>query len=69
VPRGDVAYTIEAGLRTFTERRMLAIAPDGTLALTEEGRRLAAFYAASVRHLFDATVEAAPEPRAARAAT
>lgn len=69
VPRGDVAYTIEAGLRTFTERRMLTVAPDGALSLTEEGRRLAAFYAASVAHLFDDTVEAAPEPRAARVAT
>jgi glycerol-3-phosphate O-acyltransferase len=51
------------------EDRVLTVGPDGALSLTEEGRRLAAFYAASVAHLFDDTVEVAPEPRAARVAT
>ncbi|MFW5641590.1 MAG: 1-acyl-sn-glycerol-3-phosphate acyltransferase [Roseicyclus sp.] len=53
IPRDDEAYTIEAGLRALSERRLLEIAPDGSLALTPEGRRVVAYYAASVAHLLD----------------
>jgi glycerol-3-phosphate O-acyltransferase len=60
VPREDEAYTVEAGLRTFTERRMLSIGEDGHLSLTEEGRALAAYYAASVAPLLDAPLEDVP---------
>ncbi|MDG4649885.1 1-acyl-sn-glycerol-3-phosphate acyltransferase [Roseibacterium sp. SDUM158017] len=55
VPRGDEADTVEAGLRAFTVRRMLVIGEDGSLAFTEQGRRLVDFYAASVAHLFPET--------------
>jgi glycerol-3-phosphate O-acyltransferase len=62
IPRDDQAYTIEAGLRALTERRFLETGPDGALTLTDEGRRVAAYYAASVAHLLD---EPSPQTRPA----
>jgi len=53
IPRDDIAYTIEAGLRALTERRLLSIDDIGGLHITEAGLRMAAFYAASVAHLLD----------------
>ncbi|MCU4651254.1 1-acyl-sn-glycerol-3-phosphate acyltransferase [Roseibacterium sp. SDUM158016] len=53
VPREDEDYTLAAGLRTFTERKLLSIGADGSLTLTKEGRQLVDFYAASVAHLLD----------------
>jgi glycerol-3-phosphate O-acyltransferase len=53
IPRDDLDYTIEAGLRALTERRLITIDPSGTLAITEPGHRMAVFYAASVAHLLD----------------
>ena len=50
IPRDDIDYTIEAGLRALTERRMLTRDGD-TLTLSTEGESLIAFYAASVDHL------------------
>jgi glycerol-3-phosphate O-acyltransferase len=52
IPRDDVAYTIEAGLRALAERGLLEFGDTGALSLTEPGRRIATFYAASVAHLF-----------------
>jgi glycerol-3-phosphate O-acyltransferase len=53
IPRDDVAYTIEAGTRALIERRFLTIDEDGALHVTEAGRRMAGYYAASVAHLLD----------------
>jgi len=55
IPRDDIGYTIEAGLRALTERRLLSIDDTGGLHITEPGLRMAAFYAASVAHLLDET--------------
>jgi glycerol-3-phosphate O-acyltransferase len=49
------------GLRALMERRLLNIGPDGALALSEAGTRMAGFYAASVAHLLDDAV-GAPNP-------
>ena len=53
IPRDDIAYTIEAGLRALIERRIVTRTGD-QLALTDGGQAadLVAFYAASVAHLF-----------------
>ena len=47
IPRDDIAYTIEAGLRALIERSLLVRTGD-RLTLTEEGESIIAFYAASV---------------------
>jgi glycerol-3-phosphate O-acyltransferase len=52
IPRDDLAYTVEAGLRALTERRLLTIDANGTLTLDNAGQRMAEYYAASVAHLF-----------------
>jgi glycerol-3-phosphate O-acyltransferase len=52
LPRNDPDYTVDAGLRHFTERGMLKVGPDGTFAVGADGRNLVAFYAASISHLF-----------------
>lgn len=50
IPRDDLDYTVEAGLRALIERR--ALREEGsTLTLTPKGEKLVAFYAASVAHL------------------
>jgi glycerol-3-phosphate O-acyltransferase len=55
IPRDDIAYTIEAGLRALIERRVLTRTGD-QLTVPEGGQAadLVAFYAASVAHLLDA---------------
>jgi len=50
IPRDDIAYTIEAGLRALIERRLLTREGD-RLTLSEAGRDIVDFYAASVTHL------------------
>ncbi len=53
IPRDDLDYMIEAGLRALIERKLLIETVDGSFTLTAEGTPLIAFYAASVDHLFD----------------
>ncbi len=62
IPRDDVAYTMEVGLRALIERKMLT-ETDGQFHLTEEGQAIARYYANSIAHLF----ETAPIPVAAEA--
>ncbi|WP_430447769.1 1-acyl-sn-glycerol-3-phosphate acyltransferase [Rhodophyticola sp.] len=52
IPRNDLDYTVEVGLRALIERGMLSDGPDG-FVLNPEGAALVAFYAASVAHLLD----------------
>jgi glycerol-3-phosphate O-acyltransferase len=54
IPRDDIDYTIEAGLRALIERRVLSRAGD-RLTLSDEGARIVGFYAASVAHLLGKT--------------
>jgi len=54
IPRDDLDYTVEAGLRALIERRLLTETAD-TLTLAPKGESLTAFYAASVAHLLEAT--------------
>jgi glycerol-3-phosphate O-acyltransferase len=67
IPRNDIAYTIESGLRALMERRILTRTGDTlTVDTAGPGPDLLAFYAASVSHLLcdpaDET-HAAPAPR------
>jgi glycerol-3-phosphate O-acyltransferase len=66
IPRDDEDYTVEAGLRALTERGLLSVGAEGGLTLTTEGRKIAAYYAASIAHLFNGT--AAPVSHAPRRA-
>jgi glycerol-3-phosphate O-acyltransferase len=66
IPRDDVAYTVEAGLRAMVERRLVTREGD-RLTVSDEGHDLVAFYAASVAHLLHAPPEA--EGTAARPAS
>ena len=50
IPRNDIAYTIEAGLRALIERRLLTREGD-RLTLSDAGSDIVEFYAASVAHL------------------
>jgi glycerol-3-phosphate O-acyltransferase len=50
IPRDDIAYTIEAGLRALIERRLLTREGD-RLTLSDAGFDIVEFYAASVAHL------------------
>ncbi|MEM1272875.1 MAG: 1-acyl-sn-glycerol-3-phosphate acyltransferase [Pseudomonadota bacterium] len=52
IPRDDLDYTVEAGLRALIERRLLT-ETQGTLTLAPKGESLTAFYAASVAHLLE----------------
>jgi glycerol-3-phosphate O-acyltransferase len=71
IPRDDIEYTIEAGLRALVERKLLTRS-NGQLLVSEAGEALIAFYAASVAHLLndDQSTEAAspPEPPQSAAA-
>ena len=68
IPRDDIAYTIESGLRALIERRILRRTGDQlTLTDSAQASDLLAFYAASVAHLLD-EVETAAEDRTAPAA-
>jgi glycerol-3-phosphate O-acyltransferase len=67
IPRDDIAYTIETGLRALIERRIVTRTGD-TLVMdsTGPGAELVAFYAASVAHLMRDPADdarAAPAPR------
>ncbi len=59
IPRDDVAYTIEAGLRALIERKMLTRTGDH-LQLSEEGEAIIAYYAASIDHLLSDSVDQPP---------
>lgn len=62
IPRDDIAYTIESGLRALIERRALTRTGD-QLTVPESGQAadLVAFYAASVAHLFEEPDDAAQD--------
>jgi len=51
VPRGDMGYLVEVGIRALTERGMLQLQED-TLVLTPEGSEIVGFYARSVDMVF-----------------
>ena len=53
VPREDVRYAVETGIRMFKLRRMVEEA-DGQFSIVESQRNVVAFYANSIRHLIDA---------------
>jgi len=61
IPRDDVEYTMEAGLRALVQRRFVSISDDCSLNVSEAGHRMAAYYGASVAHLLDAPPENATE--------
>jgi glycerol-3-phosphate O-acyltransferase len=65
VPRGDVDYTIEVGLRGLSERHMLS-EREGRIEITEEGEKLVAFYACSVDHLFGNLIPDPIKPKSQR---
>lgn len=58
IPRDDIAYTIEAGLRALIERKMVTRTGD-RLDLSKNGEKIIAYYAASVDHLLRPTSDAA----------
>jgi len=61
IPRDDVDYTIEAGVRALVERKVL-VQEGEALHLQGDGAVLVAYYAASVAHLFEVpTLEDAAE--------
>jgi glycerol-3-phosphate O-acyltransferase len=51
LPRGDLDYTVEVGLRNLRKRGMVAERPEGIEIVPEE-KPLLDFYANSIRHLF-----------------
>lgn len=53
VPREDVKYAVETGLRMFKLRHVVD-ERDGQFSIVERQRKLVAFYANSIRHLIDA---------------
>jgi len=57
IPRDDIPYTVEVGLRALIERRLLKRAGD-RLEVSDEGAAIVAYYAASVDHLLAGTSEA-----------
>ena len=50
IPRGDIPYTIEVGLRALMERHHVTRAGD-RLTVSPQGDAFLAFYAASIQHL------------------
>lgn len=69
IPRDDIDYTVEAGLRALIERGVVTREGD-RLGVPETGMDLVAFYAASVAHLLRAPGRPAEAgPRTASAAT
>jgi glycerol-3-phosphate O-acyltransferase len=70
LPRDDIGYTIEAGLRALIERR-LVIREGDRLSVDDKGADMVAFYAASVAHLLRDPVgpAVAIAPRARSSAT
>jgi glycerol-3-phosphate O-acyltransferase len=51
LPRQDVSYAVEVGLRALQERKIIA-REGGQITVNEERRALLAFYANSIKHLF-----------------
>lgn len=57
VPRGDLTYAVETGLRMLLLRRLVTETPDG-ITIRDCERPVIAFYANSIRHLLTAGVSA-----------
>lgn len=51
LPRDDLAYTVEVGLRNLTLRKMV-VETDGQISIMPEDEPLLTFYARSIAHLF-----------------
>ncbi len=51
LPRGDLAYAVEVGLRNLVKRGLLTEGPDG-IAIVDQERALLDYYAHSIGHLF-----------------
>jgi len=62
IPRDDLDYAIEVGLRSLIQRKTLTEGADGRFHTTPEGDTLIAFYAASVAHLLGPPEDATPAP-------
>jgi glycerol-3-phosphate O-acyltransferase len=62
IPRDDLDYAIEVGLRSLIQRKTLTEGADGRFHTTPEGDTLIAFYAASVAHLLGPPGDAIPAP-------
>jgi len=69
IPRDDLDYTIEVGLRSLIQRKTLTEGADGRFHTTPEGDTLIAFYAASVAHLLGPPGDATPAPALAPVTT
>ncbi|MEQ9258457.1 MAG: 1-acyl-sn-glycerol-3-phosphate acyltransferase [Roseovarius sp.] len=52
LPRGDVGYAVEVGLRNLRKRHMLEEGPEG-IAIREKDRAVVSFYARSIAHLLE----------------
>lgn len=62
IPRDGTDHAIDAGLQALKDRKLLSTHPDGSIEITEEGERLAAYYAASIEHLLQNPVEHPARP-------
>ena len=51
LPRDDIAYSVEVGLRTLTRRKMV-VETNGCFAIRSQDTPVLAFYARSIAHLF-----------------
>ena len=60
MPREDLDYTVEVGLRALVIRQILRLDPDGHYRINPEDRPLLAFYANSIAHLEDDTALLSP---------
>ena len=54
IPRGDLQYAVETGLRLLILRRIVSEAEDG-IAVSPGQKAILSFYANSIRHLVEAT--------------
>ncbi|KPP87425.1 MAG: glycerol-3-phosphate O-acyltransferase [Rhodobacteraceae bacterium HLUCCO07] len=52
LPHDDLSYAVEVGLRNLLGRELVE-ENNGRFTVTQEGRALVAFYAASIEHLFE----------------
>ena len=62
IPKDGTDHAIDAGLQALKDRKLLSTHPDGSIEITEEGERLAAYYAASIEHLLQNPVEHPARP-------
>ena len=61
IPRGDLEYATEAGLRMLLLRRLVIDGPNG-LAIEPDQKPVIVFYANSIRHLLEDAGISAPHP-------